>query len=100
MCFGLQSFANATATNFFRGNGHLSPSLAEFAYFPDTGFGATVWPSFWSTNSSLDYAGESDYTRIALPLGVPLRITMAYSASNQTCVTTITTQGRFHRPHQ
>ena len=91
-CFGFQNFTNSTATNFFRGSGH-TPNLAEFAYYPDSDYGATVWPSFWSTNKALNYNGPSDYTIIDLPVGVVMRITMNYTASNKTCVTTIATNG-------
>ncbi len=94
LAFGLQNFAAAGATNFFRGNGHESPDLAEFDYFPAAGLtSATVWPSFWSTNGVLSYNAPSDYTLISLPLGVPLLITVSYTASNHVCVTTITTNG-------
>jgi hypothetical protein len=91
LCLGMQNFASAAKSNFFRGNQSLSPNLAEFAYFPDSGFGATVWPTFTSTNSSHNYNGASDYTLIDLPTGVWMRIAMNYFASNRTVVTSITT---------
>jgi hypothetical protein len=93
ICAGLQNFVNASSTNFFRGNGHLAPNLVEFTFYPDTGFGPTVWPSFWSSNSVLNYNSSSDYTILDLPLNVRLQITMSYTASNKTAVTTITTNG-------
>ena len=93
LCIGLQNFGSATKTNFFRGNSALTPNLAEFAYFPDSGFGATVWPTFTATNSAFNYNGPSDYTLIDLPLGVWLHIAMNYTSSNKTMATTITTNG-------
>jgi hypothetical protein len=93
LCVGLQNFANATGTNFFRGNGHLSPNLTEVGFFGDTGFGPTIWPSFWSSNSVLNYNSSSDYTIMDLPLGVRMRVTMNYAASNKLVTTTITTNG-------
>jgi hypothetical protein len=90
---GFLNLLNATQTNFFRGNGGASPNLVEFDFFPDTGFGPTIWPSVWSTNSALNFNGSWDYTILDLPVGPVLRITMSYAASNQTLVTTITTNG-------
>jgi hypothetical protein len=93
LCVGLQNFVNATGTNFFRGNGHLDPNLTEFAFFPDSGFGATVWPSFWSSNSVLSYNNSSDYTIMDLPLNVRMRVTINYAASNKFVTTSITMNG-------
>jgi hypothetical protein len=91
MAFGFLNLINATNANFFRGNGSASPNLVEFDYFP--GDAPTIWPAIWSTNSSLNYNGSWDYTLLALPLGVVMRVTMNYFASNQTLATTITTNG-------
>jgi hypothetical protein len=93
LALGFLNLDNATRTNFFRGNSSLSPNLVEFDFFPDTGFGPTVWPSAWSTNSSLSYNGAEDYTIIDLPVGPVMRIVFNYSASNQTLTTSITTNG-------
>lgn len=93
LAIGFQNQADASRTNFFRGTGADSPNLVEFTFFPDTGFGATVWPSIWSTNSSLTYRSSSDFTILDLPVGVVLRITMKYTAGDATLVTTITTNG-------
>jgi hypothetical protein len=92
LCIGFQNLSNATGANFFRGSGHV-PNLAEFAFYPDSGFGPTLWPSFYSTNSTLNFNGASDYTIIDLPIGVTMHIAMTYTASNKTCTTTITTNG-------
>jgi hypothetical protein len=93
LCVGFLNLSNATSANFFRGNGHASPNLAEFAFYPDSGFGPTLWPSFWSTNSVLNYGGTSDYTIIDLPVGVTMRVMLTYTASNKTCATTVATNG-------
>ncbi len=90
---GFMNFAEATGTNFYRGTGVNSPDLVEFAYFGDSGFGATIWPSVWSTNSSLNYNGPADYTLQTLPLGVSTHVALSYSASNQVLTTVITTNG-------
>jgi hypothetical protein len=94
IAFGFQNWVDAQKTNFFRGNGHNSPDLAEFDYFAGaSGIQPTVWPAFWSTNSALSYNGPSDYTVMTLPLGVFMHISVAYASSNQTWTTTITTNG-------
>jgi hypothetical protein len=91
---GMLNLVDATRTNFYRGNGHASPNLVEFDYFPDADpISATVWPSIWSTNSTLNYSGSSDYTVMELPLGVVMRVTMNYTASNRTLTTSILTNG-------
>jgi len=90
---GFQNQADAIRTNFFRGTGADSPNLVEFDFFPDTGFGSTVWPAIWSTNSMLTYRSSSDFTILDLPVGVWMRITMTYTARDATLVTTIATNG-------
>jgi len=60
----------ATGTNFIRGTGSGSPDLAEVAYFWDSGFGATLWPTFVDTNSAFNYNSSSDYSVFALAPGI------------------------------
>lgn len=93
LCIGLQNSISATKSNFFRGNSALCPNLAEFSYFPDSGYGATVWPTFTSTNSAFNYSGASDYTLVDLPFGTWMHIAMNYTATNKTLTTAITTNG-------
>jgi hypothetical protein len=94
LAFGFLNQVDGTKTNFFRGNGHASPNLAEFDFFPQAGtIAPTVWPAFWSTNGALNYNGPSDYTLIDLPAGVVMRVAMAYTSSNSTLVTSISTNG-------
>lgn len=93
LALGFFNVVNSTGTNFFRGNSQHSPNLAEFDYFPDTGFGSTIWPSFWSTNSVLNYNGADDYTLMDLPIGIWMHVSMAYTASNHTLVLAISTNG-------
>lgn len=80
----------ATETNFLRGTGTNSPDLAEFAYFWDSGFGATTWPTFADTNSTFNYNSSSDYAIFALAPGDWYHIILTYTASNQTAITTVT----------
>jgi hypothetical protein len=80
----------ATLTNFFRGTGTDSPDLAEFAYFWDSGFGATSWPTLVDTNSSFNYSSSSDYAILAITTGDTYHIAMAFTSADQTLVNTIT----------
>jgi hypothetical protein len=79
----------AGQTNFLRGTGSNSPDLAEFAYFWDSGFGATAWPTFVSTNSTFNYNSASDYAIFALTPGDQHHVSMTYTSSNQTVVATV-----------
>lgn len=93
LAFGFQNRAGAESTNFNRGTGADSPNLVEFNFFPDTGFGPTVWPAVISTNSEFNYNGSGDFQLFDLPTGVTLRIVLAYTSSNQTIQTSIRTNG-------
>src|SRR5687767_8256229 len=48
---GLLNFRQATNAGFLRGTGTDSPNLFEVAYFPDSGFGATISPTVISSNN-------------------------------------------------
>src|SRR6266567_4657432 len=63
LAVGLLNFSEATLTNFLRGTGTDSPDLVEFDFFPDTGFGPTLWPTIISTNSAYSYNGPGDFTK-------------------------------------
>src|SRR5262249_37385414 len=93
LAFGFLNIVDAMKTNFYRGNGSASPNLVEFDYFPDTGFGSTVWPTFVSTNGSVNYNGAGDYTILDLAIGIWMHVAMNYAASNRTLTTSIPTNG-------
>jgi hypothetical protein len=88
---GLLNIVDATNASFYRA-AH-SPNLVEFDFFPDSGFGPTIWPSIWSTNSVLNYNGSSDYTILDVPLNALLHVAMTYTATNRTLATSISTNG-------
>ena len=93
LAFGFQNSADAQQPGFVRGTGTDSPNLVEFNFFPDTGFGPTVWPTAVSTNSSFNYNGPEDFSNFDLPVGVTMRIALEYSASNETVTVSVTTNG-------
>jgi hypothetical protein len=90
LAVGLVDLSEATRTNFVRGTGSNSPDLVELAYFWDSGFGATTWPTFVDENSTFDFNSASDYAVLALARDDWYHIVMSYTASNQTMVTTLT----------
>ena len=90
IAIGFLNLDKATQTNFLRGTGANSPDLAEFAYFWDSGFGATCWPTFVDTNSTFNYNSASDYAIFALSPGDEYHVVMSYTASNQTVVALVT----------
>jgi hypothetical protein len=100
--FALFNFATATNTSFMRGSFGGAPNLVEFDYFPKGYFefggqtfevSATMTPTFISTNS-FDYAPTIFAPYIMeLPTNIFVHVQMNFSASNQTLVTSLTTNG-------
>jgi hypothetical protein len=91
LAISLLNFADATSTNLQRGVG-IDPafgarSVAEFDYFPDAGFGATISPTMISSNNQ--FASAFNFP-LELTNGISFHIVMAYTASNQTFSTLIT----------
>lgn len=94
LAFGFQNRANAQSPGLNRGSGSDSPNLVEFNFFPDTGFGPTVWPAVSATNSNLNYNGDgTDFSIFDLPVGIPMHIVLVYTASNSMVMTSIKTNG-------
>ena len=93
IAFGFQKRIDADAPYFYRATGSDSPNLAEFNFFPDTGFGPTVWPAIYSTNGAMKYGGASDFAIFDLPVDLPMHVVLAYTAANETMNLVITTNG-------
>ena len=93
LAVGLQNQVQADASGFVRGVGTKSPNLVEFNFFPDTGFGSTLWPALWSTNSTLAYTGAADYALADFPTGVPVDVRMTFDAAQQTLSTQVGVNG-------
>jgi hypothetical protein len=96
---GFLNYTEATGAGFQRGSYFpTQPDLAEFDFFqwdditpfPDTN---TVWPSFIDSSNDYYWDGTSSYGVVELPTNIVMRVTMNYTAANQTCVLTITTNG-------
>ena len=91
--FGFHHRAEADATDFFRGTGADTPNLAEFNFMPDSGFGPTLWPAMFSTNGLMNYSGASDFGLVEIPVDVPMRVTLSYTAADHTLQIQVRTNG-------
>src|ERR1051325_8781264 len=100
--FGFFDFVTATNPAFMRGSFGAVSNLVEFDYFPKGSFefggqtfdvAATTTPTLISTNSS-DYAPTIFAPYIMeLPTNTVVHIQMSFTATNQTLVTLLTTNG-------
>jgi hypothetical protein len=88
---GLLNFSAGTNASFLRGTGAQSPDLAEFDYFPDSGFGATISTVIASSNSQLV---PSFTFPLELTTGDLFHIQLSYTASNQTLATLMQRNGQ------
>jgi hypothetical protein len=99
--FGFLNFTNATSTNFMRGAYGSAPNVAEFDYYrhgyytdPFYDSPATTTPSFISGVNSYDYApADLSVYDNELPTNQTVHVTLTYTASNQTAVVFLTTNG-------
>jgi len=95
---GLFRVDSATDAAFSRGTGRDSPNLVEWDYFPAADIiEATVSPVIVSTNSQF-IAGRS--YPLEMPVNDLFRVALAYTASNQTLVTTMARNGAPFGPIQ
>jgi len=99
---GFFNFATATNSTFMRGSFGGAPGLVEFDYFPNGYYefggmtfdvAATTTPTFISTNS-FNYAPTvlAPYI-MELPTNTVVHVQLAFTSSNQTLVTLLTTNG-------
>jgi hypothetical protein len=99
VAMGLSSFQSASDPALERGIGvdpvHGVRNIAEFDYFPDSGYGATVSPTIVSSNNQFA-------TSFSFPLtmdpGALFHVVMTYTASNLTLVTSMTRNGQSFGP--
>ena len=95
---GLLQVASATGVTFSRGTGRNSPNLVEWDYFPAADIiEATISPVIVSSDSQF-------IPGFTFPLEMrandQFRVALAYTASNQTLVTTMTRNGASFGPIQ
>jgi hypothetical protein len=95
---GFMNFSEATYSGFIRGGYSGVPDLAEFNFYqwddvPPWPATNTVWPTFVDSSTNFYWNGDSSYGVVELPTGVVMRVVMNYTAVDQMCVLTITTNG-------
>jgi hypothetical protein len=90
LAVGLIQLATATNRELWRASGvdvlHGPRNLVEFAYFPDSGFGATISPSIISSNTQ--FASQFDFP-IELATDTTFNVLLRYTASDQTLRTSL-----------
>ncbi len=91
LAVGFHRRADAEAPGFRRGTGNDAPNLVEFAWFPDSGWGATLWPTIISTNAQLNYLGRDDFLIQDLPPGHRFTVWMTFT--NAVLTTTLWRDG-------
>jgi hypothetical protein len=98
MALGFLNLADATGADFIRGLG-MSPNVVEFDYYPSGYFpgyasSSAAVPSFVDRTSSAFAPGYvSPYYALELPSNLVMRVAMSFTASNQTAVLEVTTNG-------
>ena len=93
VALGLICFQCATNPVLERGVGEAvngACNVAEFDYFPDSGYGATISPTILSSNNVFATSFSFPFT---MDTGALFHIAMSYTASNQMLVTTMTRNG-------
>lgn len=93
LAVGFLNWTAATSPAFRRGTGGASPNLVTLDYFPDSGYGATIWPTFVSREGRWNYNGSDDFTVVELEPGVRHRFELTYTAADQTLRTRLWRDG-------
>lgn len=87
---GFLNRKQATQPGFLRGTGFNSPNVAEFTYFPDSGFGATVSPTVISAQHQF---ATSFNVPVELAPGTTYHVEMVYTASDRTLRSSLSADG-------
>ena len=97
LAIGFLNLGQASQTNFLRGTGTQSPNVAEFDYFPDSGFGATISPTIISSNHQFATTFNSP---LELTTNALFHVEMRYTSTNQTLTTALARDGAAWEPIQ
>jgi hypothetical protein len=91
---GFLNYGEAAGPGFLRGSFDTYPDLVEFDYFPADDLGDSDYLLTTFFDSEYDYGDiESSAATTPLPTNVVIRVSMNYTANNQTSVLTLTTNG-------
>jgi hypothetical protein len=91
LTLGLINLQQAIKPAFLRATGTNSPDLFEFDYFPDSGFGATLWPTLTDSNS--DFIALN-YVILPLQPAVLYHVEMDYFAVSNLLTLAMTANGQ------
>jgi len=85
---------DVVAEGFRRGTGVDARNLVEWDFFPDTGYGATVWPTVISSEGRFNYNSSSDYVIWDLPIGKPVRGRLTFDGKKSMLETEVWVDGQ------
>ncbi len=92
LAVGFLNIRSATNANFARGTGTDSPNLAEFNFFPDTGWGPTLSATVTDTNSTFNFL--EDFS--GLDNGVTYHIALQHAAGAATVSAQVFSGGKLY----
>ena len=92
LAVGLLKFADATNANFFRGSGYQSPNLAEFDYYPDSGYGASPTATMADGFSTFTFA----YSGAAFDFGTTYRVVLIHPPGASILTAQVLTNGQLY----
>jgi len=89
LAMGFFSAADLADPDFRRGDGVSARNLAELDFFPDAGYGPTLWPMAISSEGRFNYNSPEDFVILELPLKEPLTLRLEYDAEAQSLVASV-----------
>lgn len=92
LAIGLVNLADATSPNFFRGSGFESPNLAEFDFYPDSGFGASPTATMADGFSTFTFA----YVTAPFDFGTTYRVVLTHPPGAQILTAQVLTNGQLY----
>lgn len=92
LALALVNFADATSTNFFRGSGFQSPNLAEFDFYPDSGFGDSPTATMADSFSTFTFA----YSGAPFIRGTTYRVVLIHPPGAQILTAQVLTNGQLY----
>lgn len=92
LALALVNFADATSTNFFRGSGFQSPNLAEFDFYPDSGFGDSPTATMADSFSTFTFA----YSGAPFIRGRTYRVVLIHPPGAQILTAQVLTNGQLY----
>lgn len=92
LALGFLKFSDATSPGFFRGSGFESPNIAEFDFFPDSGFGASLNGTMADASSTFTFA----YVNQPMNYGTTYRVILTHAPGAQILNGQVLTNGQLY----